>query len=68
MKRASSCAVFVSPRVSAKPFTVGGFCWYDAVGMLRSSRRFATHYGACQAGKLAGYKKQNLQVIDLDRY
>ena len=63
MKRTS-----VALRVSAKPFTVGGFCWYDAVGMLRSSRSFATHYGARQAGKLAGYKKQNLQVIDLDRY
>ena len=58
----------VTLRVSVKPFTVGGFCWYAAVGMLRSSRRFATHYGARQAGKLAGHKKQNLQVIDLDRY
>ena len=63
MKRKS-----VALRVSAMPFTVCGFCWYDAVGMLRSSRRFATHYGARKAGKLAGYKKQNLQVIDLDKY
>ena len=67
MKRKS-----VALRVSAKPFTVVGFTWYEhdehAYPHLYWSRRFATHYGARQAGKLAGYKKQNLQVIDLDRY
>jgi len=55
-------------RLSGKPFTVGGFCWYDAFGMLRASRRFATQYVARQAGKAAGFTKRNLQVIDLDRY
>lgn len=55
-------------RLSVKPFTVGGFCWYDDFGMLRSSRRYATNYGARQAGKAAGFKGADLQIVNLDRY
>lgn len=58
----------VSLRVSAKPFTISGFCWYDAFGMLRCYRRFTTQYGARQAGKAAWFKGADLQIVNLDRY
>ena len=59
-------------RLSGKPFTVVGFTWYEyaehGYPQLRSSRRFATQYGARQAGKAAGFKGADLQIVNLDRY
>ena len=51
------------------PFTVLGFTWYEfdewSYPWLRVNRRYATRYGATQAGLAAGFKKAKLQVIDL---